>query len=331
MIRAEDKNTIGIALVFVCMLAVVSSAHGESIRVGLSSVGAAMSTVWVAKEAGYFDKENLATELVYVAGGKAIPALLAGDITFSVSAGNSFLAAVMGGADIVMIAGLINKMPYQLYVRPSITGAGELKGKRIAIAAFGVSSDFAVRLALTDMGLQPDKDVLLIQMGGESSRVAALIANTVDGTVVSGPPFTTHLDKLGFSQIADLTRTTQEFQFTGVVAGRRTLEEKPKLVESFLRALVEATHFYKSNPTFVKKVLQKQLRLNDQVALQAGYQYYSQLFETTPYVSKKGLQFIMDQLQRTGAFKKPLPLDKITDDRFVKDLEQGGLFKRPYR
>ena len=116
MIRAEDKNTIGIALVFVCMLAVVSSAHGESIRVGLSSVGAAMSTVWVAKEAGYFDKENLATELVYVAGGKAIPALLAGDITFSVSAGNSFLAAVVGGADIVMIAGLINKMPYQIYV-----------------------------------------------------------------------------------------------------------------------------------------------------------------------------------------------------------------------
>lgn len=71
--KAEVKNTIGIALVFRLHVAVVCSAHGESIRVGLCSVGAAMSSVWVTKEAGYFDNENLATQLVYVPEGRIHP------------------------------------------------------------------------------------------------------------------------------------------------------------------------------------------------------------------------------------------------------------------
>ena len=317
--------------IFFLSTLLLSDAFAQPLRVGVSSVGASMSSLWVTKERGFFEKQGLRVDLIYVAGGKAIPALLAGDIGFSVSAGNSFLAAVMGGADLVIIAGLINKMPYQLYVKSTISSPNDLKGKKIAIAAFGVSSDFAARIGLMELGLNPTKDVALIQLGGSASRVSALAAGTVDGTIVSGPPHTTYLEKLGFKQIFDLVRSKEEFQFTGVVVNRKLIQEKPALIDNFLRSIVEGTHFYKNNAAFVEHVLEKNLRLNDKEVLKAGYQFYSDLFEAKPYVTRKGLQFIIEELKRTGQLSKAVDLDKVVDNQFVKKLDDEGLFRRLYR
>ncbi len=320
-----------VSFIYFMTILLFSHAYAESVRVGISSVGASMSSLWVTKERKFFQKHGLGVDLIYVAGGKAIPALLAGDINFSVSAGNSFLSAVMAGADLVMIAGLINKMPYQLYVKPSIAVPKDLKGKKIGIAAFGVSSDFAARIGLMELGLNPTKDVTLIQLGGSASRVSALTAGTVDGTMVSGPPHTTYLEKLGFKQMFDLVRSKEEFQFTGVVVNRKLIQDKPTLIDSFLRSVIEGTYFYKNNAAVVENVLEKNLRLNDREVLKAGYQFYSNLFEAKPYVTRKGLQFIIEELKRTGQLSKPVDLDKVVDNRFVKKLDDEGLFRQLYR
>src|SRR5512139_920614 len=93
----------------------------------------------------------------------------------------------LSGGDMVIIVVTINKFPYQIVARGEFKTPTLLKGKRVAISRFGSSSEWLVRLALTKMGLDPDKDVTIVQIGGQSERLAALQNNAAQATLL-GPP-----------------------------------------------------------------------------------------------------------------------------------------------
>ena len=100
--------------------------------------------------------------------------------------GGAYLTAAVRGADLVMIATHMDKFPYSLIVKPNIKKVEDLKGTKLAISRFGSSSDAGLRVALQKLGLNPDKDVTILQVGGQTERFAALKGGTVDGTVVTG-------------------------------------------------------------------------------------------------------------------------------------------------
>ncbi|TMA13667.1 MAG: hypothetical protein E6J89_00665 [Deltaproteobacteria bacterium] len=173
------------------------------LKVAYPTTVGSMAVLWVAKEARLFEKHGLDVELIYIAGSsKIVQAMLAREIPIAEIAIPAVIQANLAGADLVMLAGPNHKPGQKLMVKPEIKKVEELKGKRIGITRFGTSDDFLLRYILGQWGIQPEREVALLQMGGSPEILAGLASRGIDGGMLSSP---LHLQaaKLGFSLLAD--------------------------------------------------------------------------------------------------------------------------------
>src|SRR5919106_392851 len=170
----------------------------QKITIAYSSVSGNMAPLWITYEKGFFRKYGLTVQLVFVEGGsRAAKSLASGDVALAQVAAAGVIQNNLNGADVVMIAGVLNTMSYQFIVDKNIQRPDQLKGKALAVSRFGSSSDFATRFALDKYGLVPDKDVRILEIGTQPARFAALEAGKIQGAMVAGP-FTPKGEKNGF-------------------------------------------------------------------------------------------------------------------------------------
>src|SRR3990167_47226 len=156
--------------------------------VGISGPAINMVYSFVARDAGIFQKYGIDPRLVlFEAGSLLAQAMLSGDVKMSVSSGPAAIAARTQGADTIIVAACVNILPYSIVAAKGITSWEQLKGKKIAISRFGSGTDTAVRLVLKKFGLDPAKDVMILQVGMQSSRFQALAAGSIDATIISPP------------------------------------------------------------------------------------------------------------------------------------------------
>src|SRR5438876_8448476 len=224
--------------VIICVFLLSSSALGQSIKlnVGYSAVSADQSPSWVAKETGIFKKNGLDVQLIYFTGGTtAVLALVSGEVPISQVAGPAVVNAALAGSDVVMIAGGATSADYWLMSGREIKRADQLKGGSVAISNFGSASDFIARYALERIGLTPGKDVSIVQAGGISDRLAAVLVGRVQATVLN-PPASFIGQKKGLNVLADVAKLGLAFQNTGVATSRRFRREQPDIVRRYIRA-----------------------------------------------------------------------------------------------
>jgi NitT/TauT family transport system substrate-binding protein len=159
----------------------------DKLRISYSGTTTSNALLWVTKEAKLFEKNGIDAEILYLAASLGQTALIAGETQFAVYTGLLLTPARLQGADATMIAGFLNYLVSRLVVRPEIRTAADLRGKRLGVSRFGTASDFGTRLMVSKLGLNPDTDVTILQIGDTPTRVAALMANTVDGAIFDPP------------------------------------------------------------------------------------------------------------------------------------------------
>ncbi len=157
-----------------------SALAADKLRIGYGAPSVAMSVLWITKEGNLFEKNALDVEVLYLESALVQRALIAGNIDYGEMTGSLMAAPKLQGADLVMVAGFLNQLIYRLVARPEIKSTGDLKGKRVAVSRFGAGADRATRFLLTKLGFNPEKDVVLVQVGGVPTRLAALAANSID-------------------------------------------------------------------------------------------------------------------------------------------------------
>src|SRR5688572_22445172 len=212
-----------------------------------SSLSGTQSVAPYAFEQGLFTKHGLDVELVYIdSGSTAATALIAGDVDVCQMAGTAAINAAAAGAPVKVIAGLFNTYVYSLMVTPDIQTPEDLIGKAVAISQPGSASDLAVRVALKGLGLEPDEDVAVLAIGGQSERLAALLAGSVSGTLVSVPE-TAKARELGFHELLDMSTLNTSYQHTTVSARQDFIDDHRDAALRFLKAIAEAATRMKSD------------------------------------------------------------------------------------
>ena len=210
-----------------------------TVRIGIEAVAGTNSHYYVTKQLGLFQKQGLNLELISFPGGSVgVQSLLAGDLQFATADGNLGLTANLRGANLYFIAGMINTFPFSILSKPEIRKPQDLRGKKIVISRYGSSSDTAVRAAVEKYELRPDKDVIILQGGGQSERFAALKAGAVDAAIVS-PPLNLTGRRLGFNEVIDLSESGVPYAHQQIVAQKDFIDRNPDLVLRTLRALTE--------------------------------------------------------------------------------------------
>src|SRR5499427_3845195 len=166
--------TLILAIPFLLFL---SEAQAAPVRVAYSAISGAMAPLWVTQEGGYFRREGLDVELLYIGGGSLlIQSILGGDVQFSYGPSVPVVNSALRGSDLVFIAKTGDTLIFSVMTKPEIREPGDLKAKKIGVTRLGGSADLSLEYALKRWGLQRGRDVAVLQTGGLPESLAALRA-----------------------------------------------------------------------------------------------------------------------------------------------------------
>jgi len=236
--RRMDKKT---CFCLGLLLAIASTAGAaDSIRVSYASLSAAYMDHIIAMDKGYLREEGINVEVIRAPGGVATPGLLSGQFQFSSSASSALSAAVRGGPVKVVYTNLSRPSYSLVAIKPEITSAQELVGKKVAINSFGDTGHLATILYLKKMGVNPSS-VLFIAVGRNEVRFPALRSGAIDAAPLV-PRDMVVLGQQKHTVLADLGKEIQ-LVWNGVAVSSNLLAENPQLVERFLRGLGKGREF----------------------------------------------------------------------------------------
>lgn len=303
----------------------------EKINTAYISVAPSSSVVvWVAKDAGLFQKYGLDATVIFISGSvRGIQAILAGDIPIGEGGGPALTTARLAGGDVVAVAGCINVLPYYLVSHPSIKRPEDLRGKIGGNHIAGTTAEFALRVGLKRMGLDPAKDVQLRVIGGSIDRMVALQKGIVDFTVVTEPG-KAMAEKLGYPMLIDMATLQIPFPQNGLYTSTRFIREHPDTVRRYIRAYTEAIHYYKTRKEETIKIMGKYSRIEDRKVLEESWDWHARYLPESPYPPLEGYQTILKELSAKNPKAAQANVNDFVDVRFVKELEDSGFVKNLY-
>lgn len=252
--------------------------------------------VWVAKDAGYFEKYGFNVEPVQIRGGSLITlAIITGNLPFSGAGAESVIAARAAGADVILLACPVDVDPVYLITRPEIKSAAELKGQASAVTRYGSTTHFYLRTALRHVGLNPDRDMTILQLGAGPEMVAAFEAGRIAAAALTTRYAIPFLQR-NWPVLVDLSSTDLVYPSSCVASSRAFMRAEPKTTEDFLSAYVAGIQLIRRDQGFAEKSLSKWLREKDPVIVKKSIQAYAKLFKPAPLVPDKGIDNVVKDL-----------------------------------
>jgi NitT/TauT family transport system substrate-binding protein len=295
------------------------------LKLGMAGIEPGLSGVWMAKEKGFFEEEDITVELVNFNGGsEGIFAVASGDLPVTVVGGPSAARGAAAGLDIKFVAELLDYLPYSLFVSSKINTPADLAGKRFAITSFGGTTDFVTRLILDRLKVETGQASFLL-MGDEPNRLAALQADSADAAVLQ-PPCSTIARKLGFKELPGGNAEGISGQQDFLVASGRTLVEHRDMLLRVLRAIIKGSYYFKAHPDEGRLCVAKYLQIEDPEGLTDTYETYRKLLTRNGSVNRQGIQRLLDFIgdERSRAMKP----EDLLDLSLVDELEKNGDIER---
>jgi len=254
--------------------------------------------VWVAKDAGYFEKYGYDVVPVHIRGGSLITlAIITGDLPFSGVGAESVVAARAAGGDVVLLACPVDADPVYLITRPEIKSASDLKGKASAVTRYGSTTHFYLRAALKHVGLNPEKDMTVLQLGAGPEIVAALESGRIAAAALTTRYAIPFLERR-WPVLVDLGSTELVYPSSCVTSSRAFIRSEPKTAEKFLRAYVAGIDLIKKNPSLAERSFAKWMRENEPQVVKKSVAAYARLFKSAPFVPDNGIENVVRDLIR---------------------------------
>src|SRR5258705_9473625 len=231
-----NKRSVIVVGVFLVMALFSPVRAKDRLAHGYSSASGVFAGLWVAEEGRIFEKYDIDSHLVLIASGSLmVQAMLGGELPIAGAAGSAAVDASLGGADIVMFGSMVKVPAFYIMALPEIKTIDDLRGKSVGVTRFGSSTDFTMRYVLRKQGLEPGKDVTLIQTGDVFA--AATMLRT--GAIVAAPfssPANLKAEEAGARVIINMGKAGGYFSHDGFMARRSFIGSQTYLVRPFLNA-----------------------------------------------------------------------------------------------
>ncbi|MBI4523889.1 MAG: ABC transporter substrate-binding protein [Deltaproteobacteria bacterium] len=326
--------TKAISLALLCGLMVVlpgsplaDGADLTRVRIGYPSPSASFSPLFVAKEAGLFEKHGLSVELLYLQGVQITQVHVARQVDFTVTGAPLPLQASVEGADLILIGSSIDSFIYKLIVVPSITRPEDLRGKTIGITRFGSLPDVAIRQVLKKWGMNADRDVKLLQIGRMTDMVVALSGKRIDAGVISDPT-SFQAEKMGMRRLLDMADIGIEFSNVALIVSREYSRAHRDLVLRFLKAYIEGTRRFLTDKQIGIKALRKYTGMQDQEILAQTYDLFAAKYiKKVPKISLKGVENTIAMIAERNPKAKNRRPEEFVDLSLMEELENTGFVK----
>lgn len=324
-----------VTLIFCLSLVILVDCFGQTkLQLGYSSFSSNITPLWVAKEEGFFKRFGLDVELILIEGGtRGAQSLISGDLPIMGMAGLPVISSRARGADLTMIAGVVNKMNYILATVPGIRKPEELKGRRVALAQIGTASYHAIILALKHWGLDARRDkITILQVGNQGARVASLQSGGSDAIIVN-PGLNTALRERGYNILADFTELPIPYPQQVIAVRERLLATDADLPERAMRAIVQGNAYSQDsrNKERIKSVIAKYLRLDTIDKAEEHYQAALKILPKKLYVDMRGIGSMIEFMAETDPAVAKLRPEMLVNHTILKRLDESGFLDQPFR
>ncbi len=297
---------------------------------GYGSTDGAIAPLWYAKEMKLFEKRGLDVLLVGMGTGSvSLRALIAKDLQIASLSGSGLVQAALQGADTIILSAAINGFVFKVFGAPELTSPAQLKGKKLGVSRYGATSDFAVRLALKRWGLNPDRDVNILQVGTTQDTVRAMQSKMLDAGVLSGTA-SLMARKAGFRELSDLANLGLDYPMAPLGTTRAYLQRNEPIVNQFMLAYIEAIHDYKRNKEAALAVLQKYTRNNDREVLEDSYTNNLNKYLALPIPTPDAIRTILSEISSTTPAARNANPEQFVAYKLAREIEASGFVKKLY-
>lgn len=259
-----------------------------------------------------------------------VQTLIAGDIDYAIVGATAAMRARMRGADVVILATTANFSNMKLLTSrdSGIRRLEDLKGRVLGVSQYGSDADAFARIVLDKAGLKPDKDVAILQLGGHPQVAAALAAGKIEAGVLGGLAFLTAQKSGAGVLTSGVKLKTAAISGTLATTDARIQRNRDSVMR-FMRAFVEAIHYFRTNREGTIPILQKYMGGISSDNARVVYEEALEVIEDLPVPAEKGLQAVLDRESdpKAKTFKPAVFIDLS----FLKEIDRSGLVEKIYR
>jgi ABC-type nitrate/sulfonate/bicarbonate transport system substrate-binding protein len=295
-------------------------ANLTELKVGLSAAGNTSLSMLLAQDGGLYAARGLNADMrVFDAGSHGAAEVQAGRLDAMHVGLSAVIELNRAGADLRLIASLVNVVRFSLFVAPGVNTGADLKGAVMAVSGFGSESDSTMRLALSRLGIKPG-DVVMREVSGNAARIAALKSGAVKG-VMLGEPAATGARKEGLRIMVDLAAERIPWVYSALVVRRGDLTGRRDLIKRFLQATIEGAYLARANPTGAKDVLARVAKITDPGLLAMSYDEFNR--ETPPMLEPTRQEAENVLAQFPGGSNR---IEDYVDTSLLAELKREGFF-----
>ena len=328
--KFHSLNVLFGSMAILVLLSGSAARSAEQIRVGYGSLSTSYAPIWVAGEAQLFQKNGITAEVLYLESALVRTALIAGDIVMGGMSGTTMAAPRLQGADPIIIASFLNSLQYRLVVRPEIKAPSQLKGKRVGVAGFGLGAHRGAQIMIAKLGLNPDTDVVMLQIGGDPTRLSALLSGNIDASVFN-PPLYKRAVEAGMRVLANIEEMGFPVQASALVSTEQFVRKNPDLTRRAIKSIIESIHLVKTNPELTKRAIRKYMRFKDDRDTDEAYQIMRDVTPRKPYPTMEGMKTVLDELALKVPAAKAAQPREFMDTRFIEELDRSGFIDGLYK
>jgi NitT/TauT family transport system substrate-binding protein len=328
--QLDAHMTFSYQYLTIALLLALSSpvAAAERVRASYAAPNASQSPLWAAQARGFFAKYGLDVDLLYISSGSLnVQALVGNSVQFA-AGGPAALEARLRGLKLLTIANPLGVLASNLVAVPELKSIADLKGKLGGISRFGSSTHQGLRYLFRANGLS-EGDLKMLQLGGDSSRLAALKAGKIQYTFL-GAAASEQARGQGLRVLATARQMNIPFPWTSVVVNEPWLEANRDTAYRYVKAVTEAIHFMKHNRSESEKIIAKYMRVEEPRLASVEYDFNVSLLPDLPYPTVDGMKLVLDNLvAETPEFARHKPeefvdasiVERLKRERFLENLK----------
>src|SRR3989338_7419949 len=289
------------------------AAAKDRLATGYTAISGIFAGLWVAQEAALFDKYNIDSHLVLIGSASLmVQSMLGGDVSFAGAGGNA-------AGDFVMVGSLAKVPAFYIMALPEIKTIEDLRGKPVGVTRFGSSTDFTMRYVLRKHGLEPGRDVTMIQTGDLFAAAAGLKTRLIMAAPFSSPA-NVRAQEAGARVLVNMGTAGIYFPHDAWMARRSFINANEDLVRRFLNGYSEGVYRMHKDPELARRAIRRYARATEPKIVDAVYQYALDYVDKIPYNTPEGIQEVLNQVPgRTPRAKTASP-EPFYDARFKKEL-----------
>jgi NitT/TauT family transport system substrate-binding protein len=293
------------------------------LSIGLPVVAITFLPAWAAEQKGFFKEEGITEVKILGFRGDAdvVQALAGGTVDLNIASLIGLVGTITSGQKFRAVWAGYNMPFFDWYAQPKYKSIAETKGGRYAVSKFGSLTDSLTRYALRNVGIDPDKDVKILQLGTQNQAFAAMQAGQIDAAVMPAPLSYMAAEK-GFVKLMSQKEHVAPDWPTHVVYGKEDfIAKNPDTIKAFLRATGKAMEWIKAHPDEAAQMASKWLKYKVDHCRMAIDQVEGEWY-TDGRLPGKGLKVFWDIAVQAGDAKEPWPNNKWLDDTFLKTQDQ---------